>query len=204
MKRFLLSQGRTGSLNLTRYIRESNLDIRVYREPFNTTAVKDTNISYSLQEILTNKNIFVENKIGEGSLPNEFKSLTTDDLVLNLKSKFEKIGILCRKDLQAQTESVLNAKYSNLWHTQYVYKEVDIDLFPEFKFLLENEKEKLKYISTKYSIPIFYYEDLYGTNQINELKKFCKYFSIEFNQFYIDKHMNIKNKYRVDTTKKII
>ena len=34
---------------------------------------------------------FVENKIGEGSLPNEFKSLTTDDLVLNLKSKFEKI-----------------------------------------------------------------------------------------------------------------
>ena len=204
MKRILLSQGRTGSLNLTRYIRESNLDIKVYREPFNTTAARDTNITYSLEEIINNENIFVENKIGEGSLPSELKSLTTDDLVLNLKSKFEKIGILCRKDLQAQTESVLNAKVSNLWHTQYVYKEVDIDLFPEFKFLLEDESKRLKNISTTYSIPIFYYEDLYGMNQINELKKFCKYFSIEFNQFYIDKHMNIKNKYRVDTTKKII
>ncbi|NDB29168.1 hypothetical protein EB155_05495, partial [archaeon] len=67
MKRLLLSQGRTGSLNLTRFIRESNKnELIVYREPFNTTAIKDTNISFSLEEIIKTKNSFVENKIGKG------------------------------------------------------------------------------------------------------------------------------------------
>jgi len=133
MKRLLLSQGRTGSLNLVRYVKESNKKIKVYREPFNTTAIKDTNIFIPLTDILKDIDIFVENKIGNGSLPKELQNLSTDDLGAYLLSNFDIIGILCRKDLKAQTESVLNAKSSNIWDSQYLYKNIDVELFPEFK-----------------------------------------------------------------------
>ena len=89
MKRLLLSQGRTGSLNLTRYVRESNLDTIVYREPFNTTAIRDTGIEHQFKKIISNPNIFVENKIGNDSFPIELQHLNTDELITLLKSKFD-------------------------------------------------------------------------------------------------------------------
>ena len=202
MKRLLLSQGRTGSLNLTRYIRESNLDVRVYREPFNTTAVKDTNVSFSLNDILYTKNSFVENKIAKGSLPIDLQTLSTDELISFFNSKFDTIAILMRKDMVAQTESVLNAKLTNNWNSKYVYKNVDIELFPEFKTLLKDEEIQLKYISKKYNIPLFYYEDLYLENQKENVENFCNYFNIKFDENIMLKHMNINNKYRMDSLQK--
>jgi hypothetical protein len=204
MKRLLLSQGRTGSLNLVRYVKESNKKIKVYREPFNTTAIKDTNIFIPLTDILKDIDIFVENKIGNGSLPKELQNLSTDDLGAYLLSNFDIIGILCRKDLKAQTESVLNAKSSNIWDSQYLYKNIDVELFPEFKTQLIDEKRKLEYISTNFNIPIFYYEDLYLNNQKENLKYFCDYFKVKFDEEVMYNHMNISKKYRTNTEKKIL
>jgi len=204
MKRLLLSQGRTGSRNLVRYIKESNKKIKVYKEPFNTIAIKDTNIFTPLNEIISDTDNFVENKIGKGSLPEELQNLSIDDLVYYLLSNFDIIGILSRKDLTAQTESVLNAKFSNIWDSQYLYKDVDINLFPEFKNQLKNEKKQLDYISNNFDIPIFYYEDLYINNQKNNLKLFCDYFQIAFDENIMNYHMNINKKYRVDNKKRII
>ncbi len=204
MKRLLLSQGRTGSLNLVRYVKESNKKLKVYREPFNTTAIKDTNIFIPLSQIIKDTNNFVENKIGKGSLPEELQNLSTDDLMYYLLSNFDIIGILSRRDLNLQTQSVLNAKLSNTWNSQYLYKDVDVNLFPEFKDQLKNEKTQLEYISNNYNIPIFYYEDLYINSQKENLKLFCDYFQITFDENIMNFHMNISKKYRIDTNKTIM
>lgn len=204
MKRLLLSQGRTGSLNLTRYVKESNLDTIVYREPFNTTAIKDTGIEYQFEKIISNPNIFVENKIGNGSLPIELQNLNTDELIIVLKSKFDIIGILIRRDIDSQTESLANAKKSNNWNSKYVYQPIDINSINKYKSLLENEKNTFIYISEKYDIPIFYYEDLYIENQNENMMGFCKYFNIRYNKIVMEKHMNIDKKYRILKNKKIL
>lgn len=204
MKRLLLSQGRTGSLNLTRYVKESNLDTIVYREPFNTTAIKDTGIEYQFEKIISNPNIFVENKIGNGSLPIELQNLNTDELIIVLKSKFDIIGILIRRDIDSQTESLANAKKSNNWNSKYVYQPIDINSINKYKSLLEKEKNTFIYISEKYDIPIFYYEDLYIENQNENMMGFCKYFNIRYNKIVMEKHMNIHKKYRILKNKKIL
>lgn len=205
MKRLLLSQGRTGSYNLTRYIKESNGDsIKVYREPFNTTASKDTGIVYKLENLISEPNSFIENKIGKGSLPLELQKYSTDELMMFLKSKFDIIGILTRKNLNEQTESVLNAKLTNNWMSQYVYKDVNIESFPEFKTLLSEEKEQLNYISENYNVPIFYYENLYLENQKENLKVFCNFFNIKFDEEIMMKYMDKSKKYRIDKSEKLI
>lgn len=204
MKRLLLSQGRTGSYNLTKYVNDSNLNTIVFREPFNTTAKKDKDIFYTLENILSNPNIFVENKIGKGSLPFELQNLSIDELIKFFLLKFDKIGLLTRKDIKAQTESILNAKESNNWMSPYLYKNINIEKYPEFKTILNQEKNQLEYLAKEYSLPLFYYEDLYLENQKENLQTFCNFFNINFNQEIMDKHMNIKNKYRIDKFKNII
>jgi hypothetical protein len=204
MKRLLLSQGRTGSLNLTRYIRESNLNTIVYREPFNTTAIKDTGIIHQFEKIISNPDIFVENKIGNDSFPIELQNLNTDQLVTLLKSKFDVIGILMRKDINSQTESLANARKSDNWNSKYVYQKIDSNTTDKYKNLLENEKNTFTYISEKYNIPIFYYEDLYIENQNENVMLFCKHFNIKYDKIIMEKHMNIDKKYRINESKTIL
>lgn len=204
MKRLLLSQGRTGSLNLTRYVRESNLDTIVYREPFNTTAIKDTGIEYQFEKIVSNPNIFVENKIGNDSFPIELQNLNTDELITFLKSKFDIIGILMRRDIDSQTESLANARKSDNWNSKYVYQKIDSNTTDKYKNLLENEKNTFTYISEKYNIPIFYYEDLYIENQNENVMLFCKHFNIKYDKIIMEKHMNIDKKYRINESKTIL
>jgi hypothetical protein len=204
MKRLLLSQGRTGSLNLTRYVRESNLDTIVYREPFNTTAIKDTGIEYQFEKIVSNPNIFVENKIGNDSFPIELQNLNTDELITFLKSKFDIIGILMRRDIDSQTESLANARKSDNWNSKYVYQKIDSNTTAKYKNLLENEKNTFTYISEKYNIPIFYYEDLYIENQNENVMLFCKHFNIKYDEIIMEKHMNIDKKYRINESKTIL
>ena len=204
MKRLLLSQGRTGSLNLTRYVRESNLDTIVYREPFNTTAVRDTGIEHQFKKIISNPNIFVENKIGNDSFPIELQHLNTDELITFLKSKFDIIGILMRRDIDSQTESLANARKSDNWNSKYVYQQIDTNSINKYKSLLENEKNTFTYISETYNISIFYYEDLYIENQNENMMRFCKYFNVKYDNIIMQKHMNIDKKYRINETKKIL
>jgi hypothetical protein len=155
MKRLLLSQGRTGSLNLTRYVRESNLDTIVYREPFNTTAIRDTGIEYRFEKIISNPNIFVENKIGNDSFPIELQHLNTDELITLLKSKFDIIGILIRRDIDSQTESLANARKSDNWNSKYVYQQIDTNSINKYKSLLENEnKERIRIIKAERDLQI--------------------------------------------------
>ncbi len=204
MKRLLLSQGRTGTLNLTRYVRESNPNTIVYREPFNTTAIKDTGIEYRFEKIVSNPNIFVENKIGNDSFPIELQHLNTDELITVLKSKFDIIGILIRRDVDSQTESLANARKSDNWNSKYVYQQMDDNLINKYKSLLENEKNTFTYISKTYNIPIFYYEDLYIKNQNENMMEFCKYFNIKYDEIIMRKHMNIDKKYRINESKTIL
>ncbi len=205
MKRLLLSQGRTGSLNLTRFIRESNKsEVRVYREPFNTTAMQDTNIIHSLSDILNEKNIFVENKIGKGSLPSEFQNKSYEDIISFFLKSFDIIGLLVRKDITSQIQSVLNAKSSGIWASKYYYKEIDENLSLETEVLLKEERNLVEDISNQYNIPLFYYEDLYISNQLENVKNFCKYFYLKFDENIMNLHMSIDGKYRIDYSKKVL
>ena len=160
MKRLLLSQGRTGSLNLTRFIRESNKnELIVYREPFNTTAIKDTNISFSLEEIIKTKNSFVENKIGKGSLPEQLQSKSYDQIISYFKKNFDIIAFLSRRNFDAQFKSVINAKITGNWDSPYYYKELDVKLFSDVEEQLISERKIINHLSEIHKIPIFYYED---------------------------------------------
>ncbi len=205
MKRLLLSQGRTGSLNLTRFIRDSNKsEVKVYREPFNTTAIKDTNISHTLSDILNETNIFIENKIGKGSLPSEFENKSYDDIISFFIKNFDIVGLLARKDIYSQTESIINAKLSGNWNSKYYYKEINTNLNFDIINQIKEERELMEKISENNDIPLFFYEDLYLTNQKNNLKSFCKYFYLKFDETAMDNHMNINGKYRIVSTKKVI
>lgn len=205
MKRLLLSQGRTGSLNLTRFIRESNKnELIVYREPFNTTAIKDTNISFSLEEIIKTKNSFVENKIGKGSLPEQLQSKSYDQIISYFKKNFDIIGFLSRKDFYSQTQSVINAKISGNWSNSYHYKDFDISKFSDIETQLKEERETIKILSDKYGIPIFYYENLYEVKQTYNLKLFCNYFYLQYNENNMKNYMDKKNRYRINDSKKIL
>lgn len=203
MKRLLLTQGRTGSLVLTRYIRESN-NINVYREPFNTTSELETGLKYDLDIILSEKDIFVENKIGRQSLPMKLQNLSIDDLIRFFIKNFDIIGILIRRDIVAQTESVLNAIKTGNWNSNYVYNEIDKVEIDEYKKMLEEEQSILYYISNSYNIPIFYYEDLYLINQKENLKNFCGHFNIKYVESIREKHMNLNKKYRISKNKNLI
>lgn len=203
MKRLLLTQGRTGSLVLTRYIRESN-NINVYREPFNTTSELETGLKYDLNKILSETDIFVENKIGTQSLPIELQNLSIDDLMCFFIKNFHIIGILIRKDIVAQTESALNAIQTGNWDSSYIYNEIDKTKVDEYKKMLEKEQSILKYISKSYNIPIFYYEDLYLINQKENLKNFCDHFNIKYVESIREKHMALNKKYRISKNKNLI
>ncbi len=205
MKRLLLSQGRTGSLNLTRFIREANkTEITVFREPFNTTAVSDTNIYYSLQNILKEENCFVENKIGKGSLPSELNTESYDDIIIFLKKNFAKIAFLSRRNSYNQIQSIINAKVSKVWDSKYFYKEYDIEKFSDVEKQIEYEKNIINYLSSKYNLPVFYYEDLYDNNTSFYLKDFCSYFNLQYKEEIANSYMNSDNKYRLNESKKVL
>jgi len=205
MKRLLLSQGRTGSLNLTRFIRESNKnELIVYREPFNTTAIKDTNISFSLEEIIKTKNSFVENKIGKGSLPEQLQSKSYDQIISYFKKNFDIIAFLSRRNFDAQFKSVINAKITGNWDSPYYYKELDVKLFSDVEEQLISERKIINHLSEIHKIPIFYYEDLYDNNKVFYLKDFCRYYYLQYKEEISFEYMNPNKRYRMNDSKKML
>jgi hypothetical protein len=188
MKILILGTPRSGSTSLVRLI-DSHINLFNYRmfiEPFNQLLDKEIN---SIEPLLEYDSILVKNLflIGNDEYPKEsFKSVFK---YLNwCYSYFDKIVILDRKDKIAQSESfVINETMWREkgvgWHTKKIYDldridksylEIMIDRYTESSEILND-------ISYTNMFPIFYYEDIFLSHNIEVVKNLFKYLDMDLN-----------------------
>ena len=158
----------------------------MFIEPFNQLLDKEIN---SIEPLLEYDSILVKNLflIGNDEYPKEsFKSVFE---YLNwCYSYFDKIVILDRKDKIAQSESfVINETMWREkgvgWHTKKIYDldridksylEIMIDRYTESSEILND-------ISYTNVFPIFYYEDIFLSHNIEVVKNLFKYLDMDLN-----------------------
>ena len=123
----------------------------------------------------------------------------------NIINNYKQVVLLDRVDKTQQAKEFVDTKKTNYFKIDTKYNDLDSDLIREYIIQFTEQSHVLKRISNKYSIPIFYYEDLFYNNGLNKLCNFLdieedkiqkqKYFSLDKNNtninFYNTEKINI-------------
>lgn len=183
----LLSEARSGSLNLMLWLRYSMPNYIVLTEPYNKkTPDFKTEKKYNTDWIDVDKNYIINEKYYPncGDLTELMK---ISDITLTL----------FREDSKAQIESFVIADVTNCWRDEYdgnnqILKNLD-NHYLDKKIYFEQIKKEFKEFVEFHNLKSFSYEDLYYRGQIDEFKK---YFDIK-----IEVPFPFGKKYRINTKK---
>jgi hypothetical protein len=119
-------------------------------------------------------------------------------------NKSNKVILLDRRDKLKQSKSLafklnkLNIKIP----TNEIYSDIDDNLFNESMFqLLEHSRVLIK-LSEKYNIPIFYYEDVFHTD--NGIENISKYLNINIDLYSTRKWVNSLYQKQITNRKEVL
>ena len=115
----------------------------------------------------------------------------------------DKIILFDRKDKVKQSESLAfrKLKYQNdysKYHIKEPYVGIDDKNVEECLFHFNNHSNIIQMLSKEFNIPIFYYEDVYYGNGLEELSK---YLNIEIDKKTKSKYLLEDKKERLDNLK---
>lgn len=154
MSILIISLPRTGSTSLLNKLAKEN-EFKPLFEPFDGT----NRVQYNGEKNVVLKTIICHH-------PNNFE----------LSKEFETIILLSRKNVLECVEShayLTHFKKIKNYnpHGQYYYEEVPSDLFKICYNDVIKWNDDLKELSTKFNLPITYYEDIYDMNHSDRLRK---------------------------------
>lgn len=183
----ILSEARTGTVNLMLWLKKSMPDYIVLTEPYNKKAPDfKTEKKYNTDWIDLNKNYIINEKYYPdcGDLT---ELMNISNLTLSLY----------REDIKAQIESFVIAEVTDLWRNEYngndkILQNIDT-LYLDKKIFFEQLKKEFKIFTKFHELKSFSYEDLYYRNKIEDFKQ---YFDIK-----IDIPFPYGKKYRIDINK---
>ena len=194
---------RTGSTSLRRYIQSTNLDYKVYNEPFNPQLDVRLNNKlicrpiYSYKDVIHYNNLFIKGIFWD--IPKDLEHLSIEEFYKKLLKDFDKVIFLDRLNTNNLCISLTNAHITDNFHLSHsknintVSYENGIPLSNALKHIW-NKKKQIISISNKFNIPIYYYEDLYSNKET--MKNFIEnVIGLNFNEIEYDLYLNNKNKY---------
>ena len=154
---------------------------------------KNTKISSLKKDYLYKHRI---NKLPEGY--NNMYQFGNDVIELS-----DKIILFDRKDKVKQSESLAfrKLKYQNdysKYHIREPYVGIDDNIVKECLFHFNNHSNVIQMLSEEFNIPIFYYEDVYYGNGLEELSK---YLNVEIDKKAKSKYLLEDKKERLDNLK---
>lgn len=166
MKILILSEARSGSVNLMLWLKHSMPDYIVLTEPYNIKS-PDFKIDekYKTDWIITDKNYIINEKY----YPN------CGDLTEFMKS-FDLTLSLYREDIKSQIESFVIDDVTDSWRGLYngnnkILQNIDT-LYLDKKIYFEQLKKEFKEFIEHHNLKSFTYEDLYYRGKINEFKQY--------------------------------
>jgi hypothetical protein len=210
MKIALLGSPRSGTTSLSNLIKLhlNKIEYKSFLEPFNPVLY---NCLSTTDDLLPFSNLFIKT-IYLSETKNYLTKAFTDneDYLRWIVSFFDKVILLNRKDKIAQAESlIINEEYNRLygfsWHQQKIYKTDDINekLKSDIVDILNNSEVELKILSEKNGYPMFFYEDIYQSNNMNSLNEISKYLGLKFKDDLIMEWILNKNRrVRIDYMEK--
>jgi hypothetical protein len=163
MSILIIALPRTGSSELGRRLSIDN-KFKYEFEPFNPKA--------GLPPLTSFKNIVLKTIIFQ--LPHHIKEENRINWLIGLKKEFDEVILLSRKNLTdcAESWSYLMYKQKSSWfksNQPYLWERTP-NYETEFQNIIK-WNEELTFISNELNIPITYYEDIYGLNDVGKLRK---------------------------------
>jgi hypothetical protein len=143
-------------------------------------------------DLIKNKNIFIKSDIGS------FMKQRID--LECVKSDFDKIIILDRKDKEKQIESFIHAERNSSFLESNKYWLDNIDNYTEEDVDIKSGggitvlKQSIPELTDKLNSKCYYYEDLF----LGNFSELFTYLEIEYNEEYFKMYLDKKNKYRLD------
>lgn len=196
MKILLLYIPRAGSTSILRYFKSVKPNYNIINQPWSELIVeltKSNMINY--KDLIKYENIFVKSDIG---------SFNKENIDLEcVKSDFDKIIILDRKDKEKQIESLIYAKHNNSFLESNKYWFDD-----DYKYTIEEDekrsaqngiqelKNQIPTLTKLLNAKFYYYEDLF----FGDFSDILNYLEIDYNEEYFNLYLDKKNKYRLGDT----
>ncbi len=196
MKILLLYIPRAGSTSILRYFKSLKPNYIIINQPWSELIVeltKSNMISY--KNLIKYENIFVKSDIG---------SFNKENIDLEcVKSDFDKIIILDRKDKEKQIESLIHAKHNNSFLESNKYWFDD-----NYKYTIGDDekhsaetgigelKNQIPTLTKLLNAKFYYYEDLF----FGDFSDILNYLEIDYNEEYFNLYLDKKNKYRLGDT----
>lgn len=193
---------RTGSNSLRRYIQSTNLDYKVYNEPFDPQLTVQLNNKltwpiYSYKDVIHYDNLFIKGMFH--NIPKDLEHLSIEEFYEKILKDFDKVIFLDRLNTNDLSISLTTAHITDNFHLAHgknvnvVSYENGIPLSNTLTYILE-KKEQIISLSNKFNVPIYYYEDLYSNKET--MKNFIEnVIGLNFNEIEYDLYLNNKNKY---------
>lgn len=123
-----------------------------------------------------------------------------------LLSIFDKVILLSRRNFEDTLTSfvyrVINSK-SDEWHTRYFVEDSSNLPLERHREFIQQQYVKLDYLSSRYNLPIYFYEDIFSGNQI-KINTFIDSIDLNLNKDIMWRYINPANKQRVDNIKDIL
>lgn len=187
MRILMLYTPRCGSTSILKYYEKIQPEYNIISQPWSTLVSEmQTRNKVKYTEIVSNKNVFIKSNIGlffEKQIPYEV-----------VKSDFDKIFVLSRRNHKEQTESLAHAtKHNTFLESNKYLIDNDIEIQKADEMLLK-EKAKIQELKKQLNVKVFYYEDLY----YNSFEELFTYLEIEHNEELFKEFLDIKNRYRLD------
>jgi hypothetical protein len=187
MRILMLYTPRCGSTSILRYYEKIKPEYSIINQPWSSLVSElqaKNKVKYT--EIVSNRNLFIKSDIGlffEKQIPYKV-----------VKSDFDKIFVLSRRNHKEQTESLAHAtKHNTFLESNKYLIDSDIEIQKADEMLLK-EKAKIQELKKQLNVKVFYYEDLY----YNSFEELFTYLEIEYNEELFKEFLDIKNRYRLD------
>ena len=196
MKILIIATPRSGSTRLTNTL-ASMLNYIAYQEPYNFyhPSLASKTFPKQLPDNVITKTIFSQLPHGSSDSFEFYKKEI---------SRYDKVIILSRKDIQAAYESfnhnITNNPKGN-WHSTYIYEDLNFDT-NLFKNYLNWVNDIIEF-SLNLNIDITWYEDLYFGDQKN-VKEIIDKWSIGVNSDTLIESLKNSKKYRLTKNKTLI
>lgn len=158
----LISEIRSGSTNLAKWLKESLPSFQLLNEPYNPRS----NHYIGNGKIDVNKNYIISEKY-----------FNNEKLLNELINISDVVFCLYREDFKNQMESYVIAELTQNWYDVYVDNVIIQNIDTEFnnkKDSFRKQKDDFQSFITKNNLPKYTYEELYYGDKINDLKQFLE------------------------------
>lgn len=193
MKILLLYVPRSGSTSILRYFKSIKPEYYVVNQPWSeliAELTKSNMIRYD--DLIKNENIFIKSDIG---------SFIKENINLeSVKSDFDKIIILDRKDKEKQMESLIHAKQNNSFlESNKYWFDCNSNYTIEDNEIIKSEKgitelkNQIPILTKILNAKLYYYEDLF----FGDFSDILDYLEMDYNVEYFNLYLDKKNKYRL-------